>query len=58
MRLIANLAGDQFRFPLIDFESHLDWPIWRWGSVQIPLDRLRLDGVGLSLELGISSDSP
>ncbi len=33
-------AGDQFRFPLIDFAVQLDGTVKRWGSVQIPLDRL------------------
>ena len=51
-------AGDQFRFPLIDFTASATARADGWGSVQIPLDRLHHDRDEIGFELGISSDSP
>ncbi len=54
----AQHAGDQFRFPLIDFQDFDNIGKLGWGSVQIPLDRLLGAQTGAPELLGISSDSP
>jgi len=54
----VRVAGDQFKFPLIDFVANNTTLVGGWGSVQVPPDRLQIGQLVNMSMLGISSSSP